>query len=80
MNNNKFKPKVIADEQVHFEGSDKKENFTHFEELIARVKQLEDLIDEHAEVLRYNDLVRKKTIEAPYFDEDEVYKKLYEEE
>jgi len=68
-----------ADDKVKFEGAKKPEKFTNFEELCKRVEVLQETIDEHAGILRDNDLVRKEEIEAPYFDDDEVYKKLEED-
>jgi len=76
----KFEPRVIADEQVEYEGADKPETFSNFEELMKRVEVLQDVANEHAEILRDNDLVQTKKTEAPYFDDDEVYKKLEAEE
>lgn len=67
-----------ADDKVKYEGFEE-EKFTHFDELKMRVELLQELLDEHAEILRQNKLVLRKKIEAPYFDEDEVYKRLGEE-
>ena len=74
-----FEPKIRADDGVEYEGADKPETFSNFEELMKRVEQLQEVVDEHAGILQHNDLVRTEKIEAPYFDEDEVYKKLEEE-
>lgn len=71
---------VKADDKVEFEEIGKPEKFTNFEELQKKVEVLQEVIDEHAEILRENNLVRKEEIEAPYFNLDEVYKKLEEEE
>jgi len=71
---------IKADDKVQYEGVEKPEKFTNFEELQKRVEVLQEIIDEHAEILRANNLVRKQEIDAPYFDEDEVFKKLEEEE
>jgi len=65
-----------ADNKVEFEGAEKPEKFTNFEELCKKVEVLQEAVDEHANILRANDLVRKEVIVAPYFDEDEVYKRL----
>ena len=70
---------VKADDKVEFEDSKKPEKFTNFEELQKRVEVLQEAMDEHAEIFRANNLVRKEEIEAPYFNEDEVYKRLEEE-
>jgi len=69
---------IKADDKVKFEGTPEK--FTHFEELCKRVEVLQEAIDEHAEILRANDLVRNEEILAPYFDEDEVFNKLEEDD
>ena len=74
-----FKPKIRADDRVRFEGAVNPEDFTNFEELQRRVEILQETIDEHALILQQNNLVHKKETEAPYFDEDEVYKRLEEE-
>jgi len=71
---------IKADDKVEFEDTDKPEKFTNFEELRKRVEVLQEVVDEHAEILRYNNLVRKDEIVAPYFDWDTVYRKLEEEE
>ncbi len=72
---------IKADDKVKFEidGKEETEKFTHFEELQKKVEVLQETVDELAAILRSNNLVRKKEIEAPYFDEDEVYKRLEEE-
>ncbi len=69
---------VKADDKVIFE-ENKKEKFTHFELLQKEVEVIRESIDEIIEILRYNDLERKKVIEAEYFNEDEVFRKLEEE-
>ena len=68
-----------ADTKVEYEGAEKPEKFTNFEELQKRVEVLQEAIDEHAGILRAYCLVRKEEIEAPYFDEDEVFKRLEED-
>ncbi len=68
-----------ADDKVEYEGLDSPEKYTNFEELQKRVEILQENYDEIVEILKYNNLDRKKTIEADYFDEDEVYKKLEED-
>ena len=73
-------PKIKADGFVEFEGSEEPTKFTNFEELIKRVEVLQDAVNEHAEILRYNHIVRTEKVEAPYFDDDEVYKKLEAED
>ncbi len=70
---------IKADNKVEYEGSEKTEKFTNFEELQKRVEVLKEVIDEHAEIFRYNNLVRKEKIEAPYFDEDKMYRRLEED-
>ncbi len=71
---------IKADEKVIYEGIDEPVKFTNFEELQKRVEILQEVINEHTEIFRTNNLVRKEEIVAPYFDEDEVYKRLEEED
>ena len=70
---------IKADDKVEFEESEKPEKFTNFEELQKKVEVLQENLDEHTEIFRANNLVRKEEIEAPYFNLDEVYKRLEEE-
>lgn len=70
---------IKADDKVKFEGKTKPESFTNFEELQKCVDVLQETIDEHAEIFRDNNLVRTEEIPAPYFNLDEVYKRLEEE-
>jgi len=72
-------PKIKADDFVEYEDLGKEENFTNFEELMKRVEILQEVVNEITEILRENNLERKETIKAPYFEEDEVYKRLEEE-
>ena len=65
-----------ADDKVKYDGEEKPAKFTNFEELVARVRILVDTIDEHAEILRQNDLIKTTDEDAPYFDEDAVYREL----
>jgi hypothetical protein len=53
--------------------------FTHFEELQKRVELLQQIVNEHASILRQNRLHRTEEIAAPYFDEDMVYQQLEED-
>ena len=76
----KFEPKIRADERVEFEGLAKPEDFTNFEELLKKVEILKEMVDLHAEILSQNDLVKKEKTEADTFDDDEVFKRLDEEE
>ena len=73
---------IKADDKVTYDGlgDEEQPNFTNFEELQMRVEVLQETVNEIAEILRANDLVRKEEIEAPYFNEDEVFKRLEEEE
>ena len=66
-----------ADDKVEYEKGEK-QKYTNFEELQARVRELQKVVDEHAEILRGNNLVKKEEKEAPYFDEDSVYRELEE--
>ncbi len=70
---------IKADDKVKFEDAEKPEKFTNFEELQMKVEVLQETIDEHAEIFKANNLVRTEEHEAPYFDLDEVYKRLEEE-
>jgi len=72
-----------ADDKKQFEGDKgemESEKYTNFEELQKRVEILQDLIDEHAIILRQNDLVKTEKTEAPSFDSDELYNGLTKEE
>lgn len=66
-----------ADDKVEYEEGGV-QKFTHFEELEAKFEVLKEAFDEVVAILNENDLHRTKKIEAPYFDEDEVYKRLEE--
>ena len=76
----KNEPTIKADDFVEFEGAEKPESFTNFQELSKKVEVLKDAFDEVVEILHANNLTRSKTIEAPYFDEDELYRRLDDEE
>lgn len=65
-----------ADDKVKYEGSEKEEKFTNFEELKAMVETLIESVDELAKILSENDLYRTERIEAEGFDLDDVYDKL----
>lgn len=67
-----------ADDKVIFEGN-KPEKFTNFEWLRKEVEVLRENVDELVEILNYNNLHRKKTIEANKTDEDEIFMRLEEE-
>ena len=69
---------VKADAKVEWEGAEKPEEFTNFEEFQTRVEQLIKIVDIHAQILEENDLVLVKKTIAPYFDEDKVYRELEE--
>jgi len=68
-----------ADDKVEFEEGSK-QKFTNFEFLKKEVEILVEQFDEVIEILRYNNLERKNTIEPEYFDDDEVFKRLENEE
>ena len=73
---------IKADDKVEFEGDKGKmesEKYTNFEELQKRVEILQDLIDEHALILRQNNLVKTVKTEAPSFDSDVLYEELTED-
>jgi len=74
-------PKIKADDFVEYEGSDSgAENFTNFEELLKKFEVLKENQDEIVEILKSNNVTRKKVIEADYFNDDEVYKRLEADE
>jgi hypothetical protein len=70
---------IKADDKVEFEGNDP-EKFTEFEYLVKKVEVMKDTIDEHAEILRQNDLIKTEKTDAPYVDDDEIFKRLENEE
>ncbi len=70
---------IKADAKVEFEGCDKPEKFTNFEELFIKVDVMKNQLDEIAAILQCNDLTRTKEIEAEYFDDDELYQRLEDE-
>ena len=67
---------IKADDKVKYEGAEESETFTNFEELQKRVEIIQENLNELVEILRYNKLNRRKTFEAQYFNEDEVYNRL----
>jgi len=73
-------PKIRADDFVEYDGAEKPEKFTNFQELKMRFEVLKDVVEELTEILRENNLTREKIITAPYFDEDELYRRLEEED
>ena len=74
------KPTIKADDFVKFEDVGNQANFTNFQELLKTVEILKENLDEVVEILHENDIVRRKTIEAPYFDYDKLYRRLENEE
>lgn len=77
---NQNKPTIKADEFVEYEDSKKPEKFTNFQELNIKFEVLKDVVQELTEILRENSLTRKTTIVAPYFEDDELYRRLEDEE
>lgn len=73
-------PIIKADDFVDFENEEKPEKFTNFQELSMKFEVLKDVVQELTEILRENNLIRKTTIEAPYFEDDELYRRLDNEE
>lgn len=73
-------PIIKADEFVEYEGCEKPETFTYFQELEMKFEVLKDVVQELTEILRTNNLTRETTIKAPYFEIDEVYKRFENEE
>ena len=74
------KPKIKADDFVEYENSEKPESYTNFQELNMKFEVLKDVVQELTEIIRENDLTRKTTIVAPYFEDDELYRRLENEE
>ena len=72
-------PKIKADEFVEYEGAEEPEKFTNFQELNMKFEVLKDVVQELTEILRENNLTRKTTIVAPYFEDDEIYRRLDDE-
>ena len=72
-------PTIKADDFVEWEGCDKPEKYTNFQELYAKFNALKDVVDEIVAILHANNLTRTKTIEAEYYNEDDVYKELENE-
>lgn len=73
---------IKADDKVKYEGIDEENQpkFTNFELLQQEVEVLKENMDEIVEILKYNDIDRKKTIKPEYFDIDEVFKRLEDSE
>ena len=69
-------PKVKADDFVKYD--EETANWTNFEELKKRVELLQENLDEIAQILIDNGIVRKKVIEAPQFDDDDLFRRLEE--
>ena len=69
---------IKADDKVKFEDN-KAEKFTNFELLTTEVEIIKESIDDIVQILRHNGLERTEKIEAKYFDEDKVFKRLEEE-
>jgi len=69
-----------ADKKVTFEEDDKQkeETYTYFEELVARVDELERVLENHASILRQNNLKFTSEENAESYDADNVYKALVE--
>jgi len=64
-----------ADDKVVFEGN-KPEKFTNFEWLRKEVEVLRENMDELVAILNDNNINRKKTIEAEFTSDDEIFKRL----
>lgn len=73
-------PKIKADDFVEYEDSEKPQKFTYFQELEMKFEVLKDVVQELTEILRENSLTRETTIVAPYFEDDELYRRLEDEE
>ena len=76
-------PKIKADDFVKFEGDkgeELEEKWTYFEKVEADVKKLIEVVNKQTDILRENNLTVKKEEVAEYFDEDDVYEELGEDE
>lgn len=69
---------IKADAKVKWDEAEKPESFTNFELLKEQVEVLKEQVAEIVEILRYNEIERNETIEADYFNDDEVFKRLAE--
>ena len=80
-NKKKFEPTVRADDQVVFGEIDENDpaDFTEFEYLKTQVAVLKETVENLVSIIRVNNLVMTKTIEADYPDDDEVFKRLESE-
>jgi len=67
-------PIIKADDFVQYE--DEVAKFTNFQELQMKFEVLQDVVEELTEIIRANDLTRTKIIQAPYFDYEEIYRRL----
>ena len=65
---------IKADDKVKFDKQPEK--FTNFELLQQEVEVLKETLDEITEILRSNEITKLQEIESPYFDQDEVFKRL----
>lgn len=73
------KPDIKADDFKKFEkvdGETDEEDFTNFQILSKKVDILQENLDEVVQILEANNIERKKIIDSPYFDDDELYKRL----
>jgi len=68
-----------ADDKVVFEENEP-EKFTNFELLQTEVEVLKETLNELVQIIDYNNLDRKKTIEPQFFNDDEVFERLNKED
>lgn len=68
-----------ADDKVEYEKGTK-EKFTHFELLQKKVEVLREQVESIVEILKDNDITRQEEIEAEYFNDEELFRRLEEDE
>ncbi len=66
---------IKADTKVTYEKG-KPEKFTNFELLQTEVEVLRNAVDKIVSILNYNNITKKKEIEAEPFDFDKVFREL----
>ena len=67
---------ILADAFVKYNECDKPEKFTNFQELVARVEVLSEVVKQISDILRKNNIAMEEIIDSPYVDEDEIYDRL----
>lgn len=67
-----------ADAKVKF-GEHAPEKFTNFEWLQKDVEVLKETVDKMVSILNANNIIKTEEIEAEYFNDDEVFRRLEED-